>query len=148
MGTSGVLWTVVGCLSPAPPNINLALGPSSHTAMGGPKGASKQIHLEIEKYPQHWWFCLGCPSRVWNRPMKGALRSGLGRLCNKGLDTGAPVSTCTQATASNTSARRGSVFAAYGRGPASQCPLPAWKLVSSRELLDLSWPQTPMTDTE
>lgn len=39
--TIGVLWTVEGCLSPAPPNINLALGPGSHTAMGGP-GWSQQ----------------------------------------------------------------------------------------------------------
>lgn len=37
----GVLWTVVGCLPPAPPNINLALGPGSHIAMGGP-GWSQQ----------------------------------------------------------------------------------------------------------
>ena len=51
-------------------------------------GASKQIHLEIEKYSQHWQFCLGLPSGVWNRPMKGALRSNLGRPWNQGL--GAP----------------------------------------------------------
>lgn len=51
MGTSGVLWTVVGCLSPAPPNINLALGPGSHTAMGGPSWSQQTNPSGNRKIP-------------------------------------------------------------------------------------------------
>lgn len=51
MWTSGVLWTVVGCLSPAPPNINLALGPGSHTAMGGPRWSQQTNPSGNRKIP-------------------------------------------------------------------------------------------------
>lgn len=60
---SGVLGTPEGRLSPGPPNINLALGPGSHIAMGGP-GWSQQTDpsgnrkilstLAVLSGPPHW----------------------------------------------------------------------------------------------
>lgn len=84
---SGVLGTPEGCFLLGLLILTWRWAPAPTLPWEALDGASKQIHLEIEKYSQHWQFCLGLPTGVWNRPMKGALRSSLGRLWNQGLGT-------------------------------------------------------------
>lgn len=137
VGTSGVLWTEMGCLSFAPPSIDLALGPGSHTAMGGP-GWSQQTDpsgnrkilstLAVLSGPPRWGVEQAhergfevCPGQ--------ALEQGLGH-----PSTGKYLhpSHCRQHFC------RKRVRVCWLReGRCSPVPLSSWKLVSLRELLGL-----------